>query len=150
MIVLRTVGVAHPVTLIFMTSENMNKSAIGILLRETRVIVTPMACRRTGELVYLKDAYGPKLAPVALSREVGTAGPMVCSTSGLPDGHGNGLIAPRDVPAVFGTNVCTTVGVDRDMAGSCLALGWAIRCSLADLFFKTNKKSTPPQILFFK
>ena len=69
-----------------------------------------------GELVYLKDTYGPKLASVVFFSEVGTAGPMVCSTSGLPDGHGDGLIAPQDVPAVFGTNVCTTVGVDRDMA----------------------------------
>ena len=47
-----------------------------------------------GELVYLKDAYGPKLAPVALSSEVGTAGLMVCSASGLPDGQGDGSSGP--------------------------------------------------------
>ena len=58
----------------------------------------------------------PAFALVALSSELGTAGSMVCSTLGLPGGHGDGLIAPQDVPAVFGTNVCTTVGVDRDMA----------------------------------
>ena len=42
--------------------------------------------------------------------------PMLCSTSGLPDGHGDGLLAPRDVMAVLGTTVCTTGGVDRDMS----------------------------------
>ena len=46
-IVLRTVGVGHPVTLILMTSESMRQSAIGTLLREPRVFGTPMACRRT-------------------------------------------------------------------------------------------------------
>ena len=45
-IVLRTVGVGHPVMLILMTSESI--SAIGTLLRETRVSGEPMACRRTG------------------------------------------------------------------------------------------------------
>ena len=49
-----------------------------------------------GELIYLKDAYGPKLAPIALSSEVGTARPMVCSTLGLPDNHGNGLITSQE------------------------------------------------------
>ena len=39
---------------------------------------------------------------------------MLYSTSVLPDGHGDELPAPRDVPAVFGTTVCTTV-VDREM-----------------------------------
>ena len=42
--------------------------------------------------------------------------PMLCSTSGLPDGHGDGLLAPQDVPAVFGTTVCTTGGEDRNMS----------------------------------
>ena len=35
----RTVGVGHPVTLIWMASESM---------REPRVFGSPMACRRTG------------------------------------------------------------------------------------------------------
>ena len=67
----------------------------------------------------MKDEYGTKFAPVALSSEVGMTDPMLCSTSGLPDGHGDGLLAPQEVPAVFGTTVCTTGGVDRDMSVFC-------------------------------
>ena len=67
-----------------------------------------------GEFVYFKDAFGPKLAPVALSMEEGAAGQIMFSTWELPDGHGD--VAIRDVPAVFGTGICATGGSDRTMA----------------------------------
>ena len=41
---------------------------------------------------------------------------MLYSTWGLPDGHGDELLAPRDIPAIFGTIVCTTGGVDREIS----------------------------------
>ena len=66
-------------------------------------------------LIYLKDTYSTRIAPVALSSEEGMTDPRLYSTAGLPDGHGEELLAPRVVPAVFGTTVRTTVGVDRGM-----------------------------------
>ena len=39
----------------------------------------------------------------------------VLPTSELPDVHGNAAIAPRGVPAVFGTGVCATGGSDVSM-----------------------------------
>ena len=76
----------------------------------------PDGLQENSDLVYLKDAYGTKLAPVALSSEVGMTDTMLCSTSSFPDNRGDGLFAPRDVPAEFGTTVCTTGGVDRHMS----------------------------------
>ena len=66
-------------------------------------------------LVYLKDAYSTKIAPVALSSEEGMTDPRLCSTPGSPNGYGEELLAPRIIPAVFGTTVRTTGGVDREM-----------------------------------
>ena len=65
--------------------------------------------------VYSKDAYNTIMAPVALSSEEGMTDPRLYSTAGLPDGHGEELLAPRVVPAVFGTTMRTAVGVDRGM-----------------------------------
>ena len=45
--VLRTVDVAHLVTLIFMTLEIMKKGGNGMMLRRPRVIGSPIACMRT-------------------------------------------------------------------------------------------------------
>ena len=64
----------------------------------------------------LEDAFGLELAPVALSVGGGTAGQIVFPTSELPDVHGDAAIAPRDVPPVFGTGICTTGGSDMAMA----------------------------------
>ena len=69
-----------------------------------------------GEFVNFKDAFGLELAPVALSMGEGAAGQIVFSTSELQDGHGDVAIAPRYVPAVLGTDVCTTGGSDMTMA----------------------------------
>ena len=63
-------------------------------------------------LVYLKDANSTKIAPVALSSEEGMADPRLYSHL---FGHGEELLTPRVVPAVFGTTVRTTGGVDRGM-----------------------------------
>ena len=59
-------------------------------------------------LVYLKDAYSTKIAPVALSSEEGMTDPRLYSTAGLPNGHGEELLAPRIMSTVFGTTVRTT------------------------------------------
>ena len=45
----------------------------------------------------------------------GAAGQIVLPISKLPDVHGDAAIAPRDVPAVFGTGVCATGGSDMAM-----------------------------------
>ena len=66
--------------------------------------------------MYLKDVFGPEPAPVALSVRRGAAGQTVFPTSELPDVHEDGALAPRDVPAVFGTGVCATGGSDMAMA----------------------------------
>ena len=69
-----------------------------------------------GEFVYVKDAFGPEFAPVALSMGEGAADQIEFSTSELPDNHRDAAMAPRDVPAVSGTGVCSNGESDMTMA----------------------------------
>ena len=52
--VLRTVGVAHPMTLIFVTPEILKQGGNGLTLRRLRVIGSPIVCMRTGNKCILR------------------------------------------------------------------------------------------------
>ena len=66
--------------------------------------------------MYFGDAFAPEPAPVALSVRAVGSGQIVFPTSELLDVHGDAVIAPLDVPAVFGTGMCATGGSDVAMA----------------------------------
>ena len=95
MTVLRTVGVAHPVTLIFMTPEIMKHGGNGITLRRPGMI---------GLLRPRSPCEGALLAiSCFLSQSCRTCMDVQVA------------IAPWDVPAVSGTVVCATDGSDMVM-----------------------------------
>ena len=92
-IVLRTVGVGHPVMLLLMTSGSMKQSATGS--EEDEGVCRADGLQEDRNLVYLKDAYSTK---IALSSEEGMTDQRLYSTAGSPNGHGEELLVPRIIP----------------------------------------------------